>query len=151
MKMAPMNFLTVELLTILYPLFLLHNHTYPLVMLLIIIVHGFRLEQNIKQVNKEFQPNFQIFVLYIILTIGLFYSKQFVLFGILFGLLQYLTYQQHEQITKQNYNWLELWIDVPITIMSSWISYQGFKTKNLLLAPFLGDVVYHVLEFYHTK
>jgi hypothetical protein len=120
-------------------------------MILVIIVHGLRLKKNINQVNKEFLPNFQIFVLYILLTFGLFYSKNFVLFGILFGLLQYVTYISHENVSNNKYDWLKTWIDLPITIMSSYITYQGYKTNNIFLAPFLGDLVYHILEFLNKK
>jgi hypothetical protein len=147
MKIDPMNYLTVELLTILYPLFLFKQNLFPFIMILVIIVHGLRLKKNIHQVNKEFLPNFQIFVLYIFLTFGLFYSKNFVLFGFLFGLLQYISYISHENISNNKYDWLKIWIDLPITIMSSYITYYGLKKNNLLLAPFMGDVVYHILEF----
>lgn len=149
--MSPMNFLTVELLTLFYPLFLFSKNIYSIIMIIIIIEHGLRLEKNFSYVNKEFIPNFTIFILYIILTFGLFYFQNFVLFGILYGILQYLTYIHHEKQSNEKYTWFENWIDIPITIMSSIISYTGFKKNNLLLVPFLGDVVYHILEMIYTR
>ncbi len=153
-----MNYLTVELLTILYPLFLFTQNKYPIVMALIIIVHGTRLCKNINYVNKDFKPNLIIMALYTLLTLGLFKTgesglglltrpKQFIIFGIMYGLLQYITYIQHEKQNKTKYAWLKMWIDPPITIMSSYISYQGYKANDLYLAPFLGDIIYHGLEF----
>jgi len=146
-----MNYLTVELLTIIYPIFLLYKNHFPLVMIIVIIVHGIRFEKNHDKVNKEIQPNFQIFVLYVLLIFGLFYFKNFVLFGILFGLVQYGTYYFHEKQSLQKYKWIEYPIDIPITLISTYISYIGYKTNNLFLAPFLGDLVYHLIEFYNFK
>lgn len=149
--MDPINYLTVELLTLLYPMYLYKKNTFPLIMLIIIIIHGLRFDKHVEKINKKFQPNFLIFILYVILVIGLFYFKNFVLFGIFFGILQYKTYEYHQQQSNNQYEWVKIWIDIPITILSLYISYIGYITNNLYLAPFFGDFVYHILEYYNKS
>lgn len=144
-----LNFLTVELLTLLYPLFLLAKNIFPSIMILVILVHLLRFYKYFNYINKSFKPNLNILLIYLILLICVFYSKNFVLLGILFGLMQYITYLLHEQIQKESYKWIEYHIDIPITILSSYISYIGFKNNNMLLTPFFGDLIYHMIEFYN--
>ena len=151
MKLPPLNYLVIEILTLLYPLFLFSKKQFPLIMIIIIIMHILRLEKYWKYVNKNLQENIQIFVLSIILWIGLLVSQNFILFGILFGVLQYITYRLHEkQHIEENikYKWIENYIDLPILLASGIISFYGLYTENLLVAPFLGDFLYHILEFY---
>ena len=148
-QLPALNFLTVEILTILYPMFMVYKNIFPLVAIIVIIVHGVRYRKYSKYVNKMPKPNLTILSMYIALTIGLFTTKNYTLFGILFGLLQYFTYQYHEKQSIYKYKWIENHIDIPITIASGYMSYIGYKTNNLYLAPFLGDLVYHVLEFFN--
>lgn len=142
MKTPPMNYLIVELLTLSYPLFLLSKNIYSIVMIMILIIHSHTFQKYFNEIDKNLKKNLKIFVLYILLTFGLFQTKNYIFFGLLFGILQYYTYFIHN-----GYQWIEMWKDIPMTLISSYIAYQGYKTNNLLLAPFLGDFVYHILEY----
>lgn len=148
MKIDLMNFLIVELLTIGFSMFLFYKKIFPLVMIMILIVHIHRLEKYYKHVNKKFQPNFQIFVLYIILMCGLFYFKKFVLFGLLFGLLQHGTYILHEKQNTHLYKWGAFEITIPMIFISSFMAQHGYENKILLLSPFLGDAIHQFLKIF---
>lgn len=145
-KTSPLNYLVIEILTILYPLFLLVKNIYPIVMVIIIIIHSKRLYQNYQYVNMDISNNLFIVSIYFLLVCGLFKTKKFLTFGLLFGLFQYITYRYHEKQTNVEYNYLELYIDIPITLFSFIVSYDGFLKNDVFMVPFMGDFIYHILE-----
>lgn len=144
-----LNYLTVELLTLIYPMVLLYKNIYPIIMIIIIIVHFKRFIKHSKLINKTIKPNLIILVLYFVLLFGISIKNNFILFGIMFGILQYTTYILHEKQALTKYKWIDYKIDIPITLMSSYISYIGYKNNNMLLTPFLGDLIYHLIEWYN--
>ena len=144
MKTPPLNYLIVEIATLLYPLFLWSQNKFPIFMMMIFLVHAYRLKQYWPYVNKNLQDNLQILIVFMVL---LCISKNFIVLGILLGIFQYMTYVYHEQQNNITYQWIDYSLDIPITFISGMIAYHGFKTKNIFLAPFLGDFLYHILEF----
>lgn len=147
----PINFLTVELLTLLYPLLLIHENFYPLSMCIIIIVHLSRFIKNYKLISFDLKINLMICFLYSLVIYFTFKLKNFYLSGILFGMLQIVTYIYHEKISNVKYKWFRRIIDIPITIFSSYITYYGITNNNLMLTPFMGDLIYHIFEIVYLR
>lgn len=147
MKLPVLNFLIVELFILIYSIILILNNTYPDLMSIVFMIHFSRLNKHYKFINKELKPNLFIFFLCAILIFFTLKSCNYLMSGILFGLTQYYTYLNHEKQSKYKYKWVEYWIDIPITIFSFIVAYIGFKKNKLILVPFVGDVLYHLIEF----
>jgi hypothetical protein len=146
MNIPVMNYLVMELLTLIYPLFLMKTKLIPIyIPIFIFLTHFIRFNKYYKYVNTDMYMNIKI--LSIICVALLLFSNNFYMLGIIIGMLMFYTYNLNEKMMNIKFKWINYPIDVCITIISGIIVSQNIKSPNIYLAPFLGDFIYHILEF----
>lgn len=75
-----------------------------------------------------------------------FMGGEFILQGAALGLLMIWAYREKEKDHGKQFGWLNVWIDPPMLLASSWIAYQAHARNDFFLFPFMSAAIYHASE-----